>query len=414
MTEFLWELFRKRPLNHNYSMDPSVFSNPSGRLVPGRSPSGRDYWSFIPGDLPPRLSPADLGGLVALISEANLALGRLDGVGQILPNPDLLVRPYMRREAVLSSRIEGTRTSFAELVAFEAAQRSPDELDAREVLNYVVALDSGLREVQRAGITPDLVRDLHRRLMLGSRGAAFSTPGEFRHVQNHIGETSDPADARFVPPPPDEMETAMAGLFAYLHAPEPGTPVLVQAAWMHYQFETIHPFLDGNGRVGRLLIPLLLAWRRQLSQPLLYLSAFFERRRGAYYDHLLGVSSRSEWTAWLAFFLEGVVEQSTRATDLAQLIIAIGQEWHQRLTDVRASQTAHRLVDLVHAHMAIDAPTVARMLEVKPPAAYSAISTLERAGILEEYTGRAWGRLWMAQELRELIETPRPAATAPR
>ncbi|MBI5948944.1 MAG: Fic family protein [Chloroflexi bacterium] len=390
-------------------MDPLLFTNPAGRLLSARSPNGREYWSFVPDGLPPVLDPAELGGLVSLISDASLALGRLDGLGQILPNPDLLVRPYMRREAVLSSRIEGTRTSFAELLAFEAAQRSPAEPDAREVLNYVVALDAGLHEVRRTGITPGLVRDLHRRLMTATRDAAFATPGEFRHVQNHIGDTGDPADARFVPPPPDEMETAMSALFDYLHAPASGTPVLVEAAWMHYQFETIHPFRDGNGRVGRLLIPLLLAWRGRLSQPLLYLSAYFEQRRGAYYDRLLGVSARSEWAAWLRFFLEAVVEQSASATELARAIIAIGQEWHEQLTNIKASQTAHRLADLVHAHIAVDASTAARMLGLKSAqTAYSAIATLERAGILEEYTGRSWGRLYMARELRELIESARP------
>ncbi len=391
-----------------------MFSNPAGRLLSGRSPTGRAYLSFVPNTLPPALDPADLGTVVSLMSEANLALGRLDGVGQILPNPDLLVRPYMRREAVFSSRIEGTRTSFAELLAFEAAQRSPVEPDAREVLNYVVALQSGLHEVRKTGITADLVRDLHRRLMAGTRGAAFASPGEFRHIQNHIGDTADPADARFVPPPPDEMETAMSAFFDYLHAPNPETPVLVEAAWMHYQFETVHPFLDGNGRVGRLLIPLLLSWRNQLSQPLLYVSAYFEQRRGAYYDRLLGVSARGEWTEWLRFFLAAVVEQATRATQLAQAIIALGQEWHRQLTAIRASKTAHRLADLVHGHIAVDAPMVALNLDVRPPTAYSAIATLVRAGILEEYTGRSWGRLYMARELRELIESARPAATPPR
>lgn len=201
----------------------------------------------------------------------------------------------MRREAVLSSRIEGLHTTHAELVTLEAMGELEAMSGTRDVHNYVVALDYSLRHVREAGISRGLVLEMHRKLMEGARDESFSTPGEFRIIQNHTGNTREHADARFVPPPPGELQDCLAALFLYLAAAKPDTPALVEAAWLHYQFEAIHPFLDGNGRVGRALLPLFLAWRLQLAHPLLYLSPYFERDRGEYYDRLHAVSTRSEW-----------------------------------------------------------------------------------------------------------------------
>lgn len=360
--------------------------------------------AFVPGPLPPDEMPL-LALMPRLLAEANHALGELHGIGRTLPDATLLVRPYLRREAVLSSRIEGTRTSFSELVTYEAEGQPALTSDAREVANYVHALESGLRRVhEQPGITPDLVRTLHRSLLSGARGEESGTPGEFRTVQNHIGGGEHPADGVFVPPPPDRMQTALDAFFDYILKPKPDTPVLVEAAWMHYQFEAIHPFIDGNGRVGRLLIPLLLAERRQLEHPLLYLSPYFERRRSEYYDHLFAVSARGEWVEWLRFFLEGVLAQARSAIALADAVLTLRAEWDERLG--AAAPTARRLAQIVLEHVAVSAPTVRHDLGVTLQTVYNALSTLEAAGIVEEITGRTRGRIYASPELLELLQTP--------
>lgn len=385
-------------------MEQADFTNPSGRVILRHSPAtGKPYWAFVPDPLPPGITNEATAANVVRLAEANRKLGQLDGLGQFVPNPDLLVQPYMRREAVLSSRIEGLHTTHAELVTLEAMGELEANSDTRDVHNYVVALDYGLRHVHDAGITRDLVLQVHRKLMQGARGERFATPGEFRAVQNHIGNTREHADARFVPPPPEEMQECLDQLFAYLVDPGPGTPVLVEAAWLHYQFEAIHPFLDGNGRVGRALLPLLLAWRHQMSHPLLYLSRYFERDRGEYYDRLHAVSTRGEWSEWLGFFLQGVVEQAEEGTRMSRQIVALGNDWHRRLDDLKAAHNAHRLADLALQHMALDTKTAERMLGVSTQTAYKAMATLVSAGILVEVTGRTWGRVYLSRELSELF-----------
>jgi Fic family protein len=386
-------------------MNPSDFANPAGRLVQRSSPGGESYWSFLPDQLPPAGEGSAIAAVANLLAEANHALGRLDGIGQFLPNPDLLVRPYMRREAVLSSRIEGTRASFLDLVAYEAVAQGLPGTDVREVANYVQALDYGLRHVDDGGISRELVQSVHRHLLTGARGEAFSTPGEFRTMQNHIGTSAELAEAHFVPPPPDEMHGALDHLLTYLSDTHPNTPVLVEAAWMHYQFEAIHPFLDGNGRVGRVLIPLLLAHRRRLAHPLLYLSPYFERRRDQYYDRLFGVSARGDWLGWLRLFLEAVFAQAKAGSDLAHKIVALGAEWHSRLNAAHATLNAHRLADLVHQFVAVDAKSAERHLEVATQTAYNAIKSLERVGILTNLAKRDWGRVYVAEELVLLLDS---------
>lgn len=385
-------------------MDPADFPQPSGRVILRHSPAtGNAYWAFIPAALPPPAERDAVAANAALLAEANRKLGQLDGVGQYIPNPDLLVVPYMRREAILSSRIEGLHTTHAELVTLEAMGELEARSDTRDVQNYVVALDYGLRHVRQAGITRSLVLEIHRKLMQGARGEPFSAPGEFRTVQNHIGNTREHGEARFVPPPPDELHDCMDALFLYLSAPKPDTPALVEAAWLHYQFETIHPFLDGNGRVGRALLPLSLAWRFQLSHPLLYLSPYFERDRGEYYDRLHAVSTRSEWSEWLRFFLRGVIEQADEGVALSRQLIDLGVAWHRRLDDRGAPRSAHRLADLVLQFVALDTKMAQRGLDVSTQTAYKAVANLVDAGILEEVTGRPWRRVYLAPELNAIF-----------
>lgn len=367
--------------------------------------NGRPYTAFVPAPLPPEAEADAVAANANALAEANHALGQLDGLGLFLPNPDLLVRPYMRREAVLSSRIEGTQTSFSDLVAVETMP-STATADAREVLNYISALNHGLRHVAAEGITADLVRTLHRLLMTSGRGGAFAAPGEFRMVQNQVG-AGHASQARYVPPPPDEAHDGMDALFEYLVMSATRTQTLVQAAWLHYQFEAIHPFLDGNGRIGRLLVPLLLAWRRGLSHPLLYVSPFFERHRREYYDRLFAVSAESDWPGWLGFFLEAVRSQAAQGVELAHSIIALGRTWHDRLTAARATQNAHRVADLVHQFIAVDARMAERMLGISPQTAYTSIRSLVAAGILEEaFPDARRGRVYRAPELVLLMEAP--------
>jgi Fic family protein len=257
--------------------------------------------------------------------------------------------------------------------------------------------------------------------MTGARGEALSQPGEFRTVQNHVGGsgTNDPADAKFVPPPPAEMHDALDAFFQYVSEPDKTSP-LVKVAWSHYQFETIHPFQDGNGRVGRILIPLLLARTRGLEHPLLYLSPYFQRRRLDYYDHLFTVSAHSDWAGWLQFFLEAVVHQARTAVATSQKLIALGDEWSDRLRMSGATPTAQRLAQLVHQrYVAINARLARGALDqvgltVRMPTVYAAIQTLEQAGILTEATGRKYRRVWLARELLSLLDPEGAAAVLRR
>lgn len=386
-------------------MELADFSHSPGAIVERTSPlTGKPYHAYIPDHLPPAGQDSAIAANTLLIAEATHTVGQLDGIGTFMPNPMLLVEPYMRREAVLSSRIEGLHTTHAELAALEAMGELSQIGDARDVHNYVVALDYGLRHVLNEGISRGLILEVHRKLMQGARGEAFSAPGEFRSIQNHIGNTRDHNDARFVPPPPEEMQRALDDLFSYLQHEGGRIPALVEAAWLHYQFETIHPFLDGNGRVGRALLPLLLAWRRQLSHPLLYLSPYFERNRTEYYDRLYSVSAVADWEGWLRFFLIGVREQAEEAAALSHQIIGLGADWQRRLESRRATPNAQRLAQHVLQFVAIDAKAAGRVLDVSPQTAYKSIDSLVSVGILEEVTGRPWGRVFLSPELRQILD----------
>ena len=278
--------------------------------IPGRKVAFGAYSAFVPAPLPPKLEWTPR--LIGVLSEADRLIGRLSGEGGRLPNPHILMRPFVRREAVLSSKIEGTQATLGELLASEAGavvERSPEDL--REVGNYVVALEHGISLLRELPLCVRLVRELHEKLMEGARGQ-HAAPGLFRTTQNWIGKPgSTLATATFIPPPPGEVEPCLAAWERFLH--ESDLPPLVTIALAHYQFEAIHPFLDGNGRVGRLLITLFLIERKILPTPLLYLSAFFEAARRDYYESLRGVSDRGAWLDWLEYFLLGVARMSEDA-----------------------------------------------------------------------------------------------------
>ncbi|MBI4497110.1 MAG: Fic family protein [Chloroflexi bacterium] len=370
--------------------------SPSGRLVRSRY-EGTEYWAFVPDPLPPAL--AFDPELVRTLSDADRALGELAGLGRTLPNPHLLIRPFIHREAVLSSRIEGTQANIADLYAYEAGQiplpgfrSTPLKSDVREVLNYVRALEYGLERVEALPISLRLMHELHERLMEGVRGER-SHPGEFRRIQNYIG----------IDVPSATMHEALDAFERYLHTDD-SYPPLIRIAFIHYQFEAIHPFLDGNGRIGRLLISLLLVHWNLLPLPLLYLSAFFERHRQDYNDLLFAVSARGAWREWLLFFLRGVVEQARDAVQRARRLQDLQQEWHEQLAQARASALALRLVDSLFASPILTIPLAQRALGVTYPTAQRTVQKLVEEGVLRPEAGVSYGRLFFADEILRVIE----------
>lgn len=380
-------------------MDPKDFVAPqSGRVI--RAEGG--YWAFVPAPLPPEIHWDT--ELVLALSRADAALSRLSGVGSQLPNPHLLIDPYARREAILSSRIEGTQASLSDLfldeIDSERVEASRD--DVHEVRNYVEAMEHGLRRLDDLPLSLRLVREVHAILMRGVRGG-HATPGEFRTSQNWIGPPGSTIEtAAYIPPPPDAMVDALTGWERFLH--DRGLlPDLVQCALIHEQFEAIHPFLDGNGRIGRLLITLFLVERERLSQPLLYLSAYFEANRNDYYDALQACRTHGEWRAWLLFFLVGVQQVATRAAEQAAELAQMRERYRSR---VAGKAKALALVDELFRSPVANAAFVARRLGVSDPTARAAISALESAGLLQEYTGRAWGKVWIARPVLEVLERP--------
>ncbi|NSW79434.1 MAG: Fic family protein [Chthonomonadetes bacterium] len=370
------------------------------------------YWAFVPPPLPPQLT-FDRTGLHHL-SEADRAIGELAGLARALPNPHLLIKPFMRREAVLSSRIEGTQADLADLYAYEAGQLVLPSLrdadipsDVREVHNYVLALEYGLERVNTLPVSLRLIRELHEKLMHGVRGE-HATPGEFRRSQNWIGPPGCTLnEAVFVPPPVDQMHQALDALEKYIHEPDEYPP-LVRLALIHYQFEAIHPFLDGNGRVGRLLITLLMVHWNLLPTPLLYLSAFFEKHRQEYYERLLRVSTHGEWYAWVYFFLRGVTEQARDAVSRARKLQDLREEWRNALQQARASALQIRLIDLLFESPILTIPQAQQYLGVTYRSAQSAIGRMMAIGALEPLDSRRYGKRFIARRILDVLTQDAP------
>lgn len=383
-------------------MDPAAFRNsPAGHII--QVPTG--YAAFVPNPLPPALAWSPQ--LIASLSEADRKLGELAGLGRFLPNPHLLVHPFMRREAVLSSRIEGTQASLGDLYAYEAMQLSFLEKgsDVREVHNYVRALEYGLMRLDELPVSLRLIREVHAQLMEGVRGEHL-TPGEFRKSQNWIGQPgSTLQQATFVPPPIPEMKQALAELEAFWYR-EHTLPPLIRLGLIHYQFEAIHPFLDGNGRMGRLLVSLLLCAWGLLSEPLLYLSAYFEAHRQAYYDHLLAVSQTGAWEAWLLFFLKGISVQAQDAVERIHRLQDLREAFRQRFQATRASARVLQVIDLLFERPLVTISQVQASLQVQFPVAQRYVEQLVKAGILREITGNVRNRIYRADAILQAIEEP--------
>ena len=377
---------------------PDQLRQPHGHLV---DCSG-GYRAFVPAPPPPPLSWDE--ALTVSLSAADRAIGRLAGEGRRLPNPHLLIHPFVRKEAVLSSRIEGTQATLGELLAAEAGaavDRSPDDL--REVGNYVTALEYGLDRLSTLPVSLRLVRELHEQLMRGVRGDV-ATPGEFRRSQNWIGPPGCTLnEATYVPPPPAELMACLDAWEGFLH--DESLPPLVHAAIAHAHFEAIHPFLDGNGRVGRLLITLLLVARGVLPSPLLYLSAYFEGTRESYYAHLLAMTERGEWEEWLRYFLRGVVLQSEDAVQRIERLDDLLAGWRQELTGLR-SRLPERALDLFAENPFWTVGGIAQRLEVAFTTAQRGINRLEAAGIVTRVGEGRRNRVYCAEAILTILEQP--------
>lgn len=381
-------------------MNPESFKDSTaGRCI--LTPTG--FHAFVPNPLPPKLEVD--WELTNLLSEANVRLGELSGSGRLLPNPHLLIQPYLRREAVLSSRIENTVAGMDDLFFFEADESEPPHApDVREVANYVRALEYGLKRIKELPISGRLVREIHEHLMKDVRGGNIpNAPGEFRRSQNWIGPPGCTLmEATFVPPPVNEMQEALAAWEKYLNT-TPREPVLIQCALMHYQFEAIHPFVDGNGRVGRLLITFLLCERGVLSQPLLYLSAFFERHRDEYYRRLLAISEKGDWRGWIEFFLRGIIVQSKEALENANAILDLHANMMGKIQSKKTPHTARRIIDHLFGNPIISIHGLSRLWGLEYLTIQRGVRYLENAGILKEITGQRRNRLFVASQLLELL-----------
>jgi Fic family protein len=372
-----------------------------GRLTRAVGARG-EYWAYIPNPLPPQLEFP--WATTRLLSEADLALGELKGVGRMLPNPHLLIAPFIRREAVASSRIEGTVTSFDQLLLYEADPTDGEQAaDRQEVANYVRALEYGLKRLDELPVSLRLMREVHARLMQGVRGED-KRPGEFRDRQNMIGRQGQgPAEARFVPPPVAETQTCLDALEKFIGRPS-GLPVLIDLALIHYQFETIHPFEDGNGRLGRLLISLLLCERGCLTQPLLFLSAYLERHRDEYMDRLLAVSREGDWIGWIDFFLRAVAVQSRAAVARGGELLDLWASYRETYQTAGSSPNLLRLVDILFERPAVTNRDVAELLGVSFPTAQNNIKALVERGVLSEVTGRHKNRVYVARQIVDVIQ----------
>lgn len=380
-------------------MQPTDFTkNAPGRIVR----TDRDYYAYVPSPLPPDIVPD--WGLARLVSEADRALSELSGICRHLPNPQILMPSYVRREAVLSSRIENTQTDMEDLFAYEvdeSVQRAPD---VKEVANYVKAMELGLKRLDELPICGRLIRELHSTLMDGVRGGHV-LPGEFRTTQNWIGPPGCTLnDATFVPPPVENLGDVLSEFERYVNDDRAKEPTLVKCAFMHYQFETIHPFADGNGRVGRLLITLYLCSSGTLSEPLLYLSEFFERYRNDYYRLLLGVSQRGEWREWLEFFLRGVRVQSELASEQATQLVELNQSYRDRLGTKRVPEAALRLVDHIFVNPLVMPSKLVKEWDMPFPTVMKGINRLVSLGILTESTQKQRNRVYRATDVVNMLK----------
>ncbi len=381
-------------------------ASPVGTLVP----TDKNQWAFVPEPLPRTLElPADT---VYLLDQATRSVASLQTALDWLPNPNphLLMRPFMRREAVLSSQIEGTQTTLEEVMIFEASEnRQTTSVDMSEVLNYIRALEFGLERLQALPISKRLVNELHRELLTGAR-SQDKRPGETRSEQVYIGGEGTAIDqARFIPPPPTLVGALLDDWEAFVNA-DVIMPPLVQCALMHYQFETIHPYRDGNGRVGRLLIILFLRARELLDRPMLYLSAYFERNKQRYFDALFEVSATGDWVSWIRFFLTGVIEESRDVIERSQRLRDLFTQYRQVLRERNETTNALSLMEELFARPVITAPTAAKSIGVTAAAGRRILERLQAEGIVTVHRDQ-WPHYFIAQDVYRILTATTSSGT---
>jgi len=366
--------------------------------------AGEQVRAFVPHPLPPDPPLVLDNARQVLLERATLALGRLDSISTLLPDPDLFLYAYVRREAVLSSQIEGTQSSLSDLLLFELEEAPGVPFDdVVEVSNYVAALDHGMARL-RGGfpLSNRLIREVHEKLLARGRGSE-KQPGDFRRSQNWIGGTR-PGNAHFVPPPPEQVEGCLAALERFIHDEQAPYPALLKAALAHVQFETIHPFLDGNGRVGRLLIALMLHQGGVLSQPLLYLSLYFKQHRAEYYRWLDAVRTGGDWEAWLDFFLEGVDKTATGAVSTAQQLTALFRDDSARIREQgQSAVTSLRVFDVLRQRPVITLNEVRQRVRMTFPTATKGMNALVRLGIARELTGQRRNRVFVYDQYLSIL-----------
>lgn len=388
-----------KPLK-NTNAKSTATDHRAGRYI--QQPTG--YKAFIPNRLPPEPSIELNAEMQQLLHEATLELGRLDAATLYLPNPNLFLSMYVRKEALLSSQIEGTQASLDDVLELEAKPESGKRLgDATDVVNYVKAMNYGLERINSLPLSMRLIREIHSQILSSGRGTE-KRPGEFRKSQNWIGPAgSTLSNATFVPPPVHEMKDALANLEQYMHSTS--ETVLIRSAVVHAQFETIHPFLDGNGRVGRLLITFMLCHEKAISRPLLYLSYYFKANRQEYYDRLMDVRFKGAWEAWITFFLMGVRDVSKQARETATRIIQLQDEDRRKINESmsKASVNAMRLLEYLFLRPIVTAQVIESALSVSQPTANSLLNKLESLGILEETTKQKWGKTYRYKPYLEIL-----------
>ncbi|MBN2127310.1 MAG: Fic family protein [Candidatus Diapherotrites archaeon] len=381
-------------------MEPEGFNGVAG--ITALSSKGI-YYAFTPKMLPVKVNFDD--SLVAMLSEASMNLGNLNGIGFLLPNPHVFIMPYLKKEAVWSSRIEGTRTSLSDVFLFEAKEEKDSKemnFDLQEVINHISATEHALKKIKVQELNLELILELHKILLNGVRGEK-KEPGQIRTTQNWIGKpNSSLNDATFVPPEPEKVKALLENLFDYLNA-EDNIPPLIKAGIAHYQFESIHPFRDGNGRIGRLIITLYLCKKNVLSLPLLYISGYFEKNRDSYYDLLLDVSKKGNYNSWLKFFLNGVIIQSKDAIERATKIEKYSKECREKLLD-RSNTNSLKLFEHLLGNPFITVPNAKKILKKEYPTAQRAIQKLVDAGMLKEITGKQRNTVYVAEKIKQILE----------
>lgn len=373
-----------------------------GRFIKSPIIAGERYEAYLPAPLPPK-PPLGVESLFPLLDQANTALGRLDGMSMVLPDPHLFLYMYIRKEAVLSSQIEGTQSSLSDLLLFENEQAPGAPIDdVAEVSCYVSAIYYGLERLKEFPLSLRLIQEIHAKLMNNARGG-HKQPGQFRSSQNWIGG-SRPGNAKFVPPPPEYLMECLDSFEKFLHDDKVKLPVLIKAALAHVQFETIHPFLDGNGRLGRLLITFILCNDGVLRKPLLYLSLYLKANRQAYYDHLQSVRLTGDWESWVSFFLTGVIETANQATETAQAIIGLFAR-NRELVKQSGKATAALLTiqNFLEGNPITTTAKLKHECNISLPTALRNLATLESLGIVKEITGKERHKVFVYKEYLDLL-----------